>query len=599
MGNFNNKIHKKICLEHFKSRVPGVISSIKESENDVNRGNWNEIPFDLKLNELSGLEGLKKYMSDQHYNAKKVECEVDNEGNRTTVSDLPEEPRLRYRNLMLWYYWVIKLCKNSEIYESTKNNADVSNRNSLWVLKDDYDVFNSDVRNKTRLVFEYDKEEFPNGDKIEVKEWDRNNIYMIVSRNDKEFFDNHSGFELVSLVEDIIGRLYVPDTITGCEVPKFIYFSEIQDSFDYLDKIKNSEDCCEKEEYEKMGGDSMYHFLEGYMNTFENKVEEQKHHNLIPYVDIPIALTCDIEDLGVMFNAEQEWIAGNKYEIGDIVTYDGSTYIATKDNTGVYNEKYDEVYFDSLNSKNEIVLTNWREYVDLSEFNINKTIEGEAVSQLKSFKTKRKTYTDNGVELEGVLPYREGTTNLVKDANGYVILEPQYISGIPYSVVVNENGQRYGDVLLGWEDDGNKIIRFNYVMGAELNNNNPITNTGIKYTEAYIYSWEETRDEVDGQKVKIKYRKINYSLNVDNGSVFPILSKITYRSQDIWNNNTAITVPTFRKDYMIGMSEYPHEDVNIVIDRGLSHAFEKHLMLTETNTFNDLKNYKNNYFNLQ
>ena len=619
MGNLNNDmIYKKICLEHFKSRVPGLISSINQKENDVNKGNWNEIPYDLKLDEIQGLDALKNYLVKEHYGAIKVKCTtVDNK--RTTETVIPEwytnlpsdkgvkklnldEPRLRYRDLMLWYYWIINLCKKSDIYEYSINNANVSNTNGYWVLMDNFDVFNADLTRKIKLVFNFNEEETIVNDEVKINEWEKSSYYMIVSRDEKEFFDNHSGFQLVNFTQTLIGRLTVPKSIIGSKVPDFVYYSEIQDILDTMDKIKNSEDCCTKSDYEAMGGDEMFLFLDTNSSTFDSEVEILKKHNLIPYVDIPLTLSCDIEDLGIMFNDEQEWIAGNKYSIGDIVTYNDVSYIATKENNGVYDAKYDEVYFDTLNSNNEIVLTNWQEYLDLENFSAEKLIEGEAVSQLKSFRTTRKCYTDNGYMLDGMLPYKEGTTELIKNNNGYVELLPPFLVGVPFSVTTDDNGGKYGDVLYEITEEEGNVIRFKYVIGGKLNRDGSYTintNDGIHYNEAYLYSWQEVRDEIDGNPVKMKYRLINFSLNVDNGSTFPILSKVRYKAQDVWNNDAAITVPTFRKDYLIGMMEYPTEDVDVVIDRGLSHAFEKHLMLTETNTFNDLKNYKNNYFNLQ
>lgn len=619
MGNLNNDmIYKKICLEHFKSRVPGLISSINQKENDVNKGNWNEIPYDLKLDEIQGLDALKNYLAKEHYGAIKVKCTtVDNKRTTETVvpewyTNLPsdkgvkklnlEEPRLRYRDLMLWYYWIINLCKKSDIYEYSINNANVSNTNGYWVLMDNFDVFDADLTRKVKLVFNFNEEETIVNDEVKINEWEKSSYYMIVSRDEKEFFDNHSGFQLVNFTQTLIGRLTVPKNIIGSKVPDFVYYSEIQDILDTMDKIKNSEDCCTKSDYEAMGGDEMFLFLDTNSSTFDSEVEILKKHNLIPYVDIPLTLSCDIEDLGIMFNDEQEWIAGNKYNIGDIVTYNDVSYIATKENNGVYNAKYDEVYFDTLNSNNEIVLTNWQEYLDLGNFSVEKIIEGEAVSQLKSFRTTRKCYTDNGFMLDGMLPYKEGTTELIKNNNGYVELLPPFLVGVPFSVTTDDNGDKYGDVLYEITEEEDNVIRFKYVIGGKLNRDGSYTintNDGIHYNEAYLYSWQEVRDEIDGNPVKMKYRLINFSLNVDNGSTFPILSKVRYKAQDVWNNDAAITVPTFRKDYLIGMMEYPTEDVDIVIDRGLSHAFEKHLMLTETNTFNDLKNYKNNYFNLQ
>ena len=347
MGNLNNDmIYKKICLEHFKSRVPGLISSINQKENDVNKGNWNEIPYDLKLDEIQGLDALKNYLAKEHYGAIKVKCAtVDNERTTETVvpewyTNLPsdkgvkklnlEEPRLRYRDLMLWYYWIINLCKKSDIYEYSINNANVSNTNGYWVLMDNFDVFNADLTRKIKLVFNFNEEETIVNDEIKINEWEKSSYYMIVSHDEKEFFDNHSGFQLVNFTQTLIGRLTVPKSIIGSKVPDFVYYSEIQDILDTMDKIKNSEDCCTKSDYEAMGGDEMFLFLDTNSGTFDSEVEILKKHNLIPYVDIPLTLSCDIEDLGILFNDEQEWIAGNKYNIGDIVTYNDVSYIATK-----------------------------------------------------------------------------------------------------------------------------------------------------------------------------------------------------------------------------------------------------------------------------
>ena len=184
MGNLNNDmIYKKICLEHFKSRVPGLISSINQKENDINKGNWNEIPYDLKLDKIQGLDALKNYLVKEHYGAIKVKCTtVDDKRITETVIpewykkllDLPEEeqkenrpisyvlqleePRLRYRDLMLWYYWIINLCKKSDIYEYSINNANVSNTNGYWVLMDNFDVFDADLTRKVKLVFNFNEE---------------------------------------------------------------------------------------------------------------------------------------------------------------------------------------------------------------------------------------------------------------------------------------------------------------------------------------------------------------------------------------------------------------------------------------------------------
>jgi hypothetical protein len=602
----SNIIHKKICLEDFRSRVPGLLSTVDDINNEsVNKGNWGEIPYDLDLSKINGLENLKQYMKDWAYNLKGYDPV-------TKHPILPTEERLRFKSLMLWYYWIIDLCKKSEIYEWSVNNAIIDNTDGQWVLMDNFDIYDKNITNKTIVVY-VNKNEFNEDDEIstineEDKEnWDIEKYYVVVSsKEDEEFFYNHSGFEIINLVESITGRLYIPTYITGEDVPKFIYYSEIQDTLNSMEIAKNTNNCCLLDKYEKMGGDNMFMFLDKNVNRYEEEYEKFKIHKLEPYVNIPIAIISEIDDLGVMYDSIQEWVEGFKYDKGDIVSYNGSTYISTiNNNTGVYSDEYEEVYFDMLDKDDNIILTNWDEYLNtedlLNNSNENKLIEAEATSQLSKFRTKRKCFNDEGQELEGAIPYFVigNKINIIFDDEGYVVLDLPFMKNVPINVRSDEENT-YADVLYDIIEEDN-IVRFKYVLGGRLNRNGGYSyNTdGIHYEEAYIFSWEITLENIDGVCRRVKYRLVNYGLNVDNGSTNPILSKVTYKSNNVWNYENAISAPLFRKDSLIGFMEKPKEDIDISIDRGLSHAFEKHLMLCETNTFNDLQNYKNNYFNLQ
>lgn len=618
MGNINNIIYKKISLEHFKSRVPGLISSINDTNNEsINRGNWGEIPYDLNLDKIDGFDNLKKYMEDCSYNMEGYDC-------KSKQFILPQQKRLRYKNLMLWYHWIIRLCKQNEIYEWSHNNAIVEIENESigeWVIMDNFNIYDKKMTDRTELLVRTTETDDNADEEIEIgsDDWIKDKIYILVTKEEKEFFEKHGGFEIIHLVESLIGRLYVPEDITGCDVPKFIYISEIQDTLDYLERMRTIDNCCYSNKYEDMGGDEMFDFLDKNADKFNKETENLSIHDLMPYVNIPIAITSEIDDIGVMFNDDQEWIAGHKYELGDIVTYDGVTYQSTiSNNTGVYDEYYDEVYFDTLNENGDIVLTNWEEYFDLGDMetpDMNKVIKAEAVSQLSKFKTKRKCYTDDGVEMMGSIPYYVlGDVRQIKtNSDGEVILDLPFIANFPLNVRT-ENGESFGDILYEVTEEEGNIIRFRYALNAKLNNDNTIkkpifdsngniTNgddlTGMHYEEAYIFSWQSSLEYLDENIYRTHYRVVNYDLNVDNGSSIPILSRVIYKAQNVWNYEKSITNKLYRKDYLVGLSEYPTEKIDIVMDRGLSHAFERHLMLCETNTFDDLKNYKNNYFNLQ
>lgn len=572
MSEMNNIIYKKICLEHFKSRVPGLLSSIDGSENEINKGNWGKIPFDLNLNKIDGFGKLKEILSNFRY---ANYTDVTKDG-ITKCEEDTNILRLRFRNLMLWYHWIINLFEKKTIYSYSENNAIIEEEpQGLWVEETDYNIFDKDTQGKTLLVT-----------KINHSEWDKEKIYVIVTEDEKEYFENHGGFEVINLVEDLTGRLQVPADVEGSLVPKMVYYSEIEDMYNFIQSLGESNDCCLLQKYEDMGGDNMIKFLYNHSEDFERETEKYKDLTLIPYTEIPLSIIGNTEDMGVMFNGEQEWIEGNKYSVGDIVSYDNKTYVCEKENTGTYDEETDEILFN---------LNDWESYFDNQTG--EKTITSTAVSQLQSFRINRLCYSDNGMKLEGMLDYEvvNDELKLVLDDNGYTELLVPFEKDLVFNF---ENG--YGDYIKNIEYPEPNVVRFTYVIGGKIDEDGiPTGNGGIQYTEAYIFSEQETREYIDNKPVKIKYKQINYDLNVDNGSMFPILSTVSYRSEDVFNEESAIKSPVFRKDYLFGLSEYPTENVNITIDRGIANAFEKHLMLCETNTFNDLKNYKNNYFNLQ
>lgn len=67
---------------------------------------------------------------------------------------------------------------------------------------------------------------------------------------------------------------------------------------------------------------------------------------------------------------------------------------------------------------------------------------------------------------------------------------------------------------------------------------------------------------------------------------------------EIWNKDEAISSPVIKKEYLNHISEEPIIGVDVTFDRGNASAFENHFKLAECNTYEDIENYGNNYFNL-
>lgn len=73
-----------------------------------------------------------------------------------------------------------------------------------------------------------------------------------------------------------------------------------------------------------------------------------------------------------------------------------------------------------------------------------------------------------------------------------------------------------------------------------------------------------------------------------------ICNDVRYRSESY--HKFCTYNPVFRDERMLGVSSNTKEEYDVVIDRGASAAFEKHLQLSELKTWADLENYRNGMF---
>lgn len=190
----------------------------------------------------------------------------------------------------------------------------------------------------------------------------------------------------------------------------------------------------------------------------------------------------------------------------------------------------------------------------------------------------------------------------------------------------------FGDILDKIDkDEKTQTITFTYYIGAHLIGGgiNTVTSTteptqyrfsgfkiddkhkGVEYTETYYYD-KETFGEYNTDLRPSE----NLENNPENkGEFYTTGSKLLIKS-NLGNNGkilsniladftTEITEPDYiyskdyRTDELIGVSFEPIVDANIVVDRGINSAFERHLKLGEVKTLDDLVNYGNNFFNVK
>ena len=151
-------------------------------------------------------------------------------------------------------------------------------------------------------------------------------------------------------------------------------------------------------------------------------------------------------------------------------------------------------------------------------------------------------------------------------------------------------------------DDNTKVIE--YVIGAT--EGEPIETSGIHYVDTYHYYGNVFADVViDGYyKAQVLYEKISsdeesaYSEDFDASRNY-VQSKITGMEIGTqWTPESSLRAYLYTDDSYDNLIEYPKIDVDITFNRGNAAAWESHFKLSECNTFEDLQNYGNNYFNL-
>lgn len=707
--NMGNVIKKTVNIEDSISRVRGLIpttnmgvykydnslgewkkdSSIYENEEivfsiddftDTNKsyflpgfsgkngrmGNWGKTPNDIIIN---------KNDSEAIYNFN-LPYDIIREGKKV----------LRYSNIMKIYYWLNKFIKTSSVYRlcTRKNNKE-------WILHTTFslrDFYSPDSDLRKNINIE-SIEVFNNLNLVDNNNYDIGSIIVVNNSLYNEYVKYFGGnilynsIILYNFIEEIQGKLYIPERIEGTMVPSCIDYYDIKEWYEFLNKNQSSTNKSIKYKYENMGGDVMRKFLEDKLDYFNKTVEKLAKMVYTPYLTIPILINNKIDDMGIYNTYSQEWMAGKKYYVGDTVIYTseedtkGSSYtlkygsgfelieftqLDNKFNTNSYtvqtyndekmiigvckllinNTKSSKPHFIDLNNKKIIFrsgttkkyylplafyygyqdintfevyfdetdesgnLIHWEsncgEYIKNNNVKENGTTDSVIIShgysKLSTFERLKKDYDDDNIELHGIIEY---------DENGDIKtnLDLPYLINIPLNIVniYNEEGElvkRYGDLLLE-PIENNEKITFEYYIGCEINNNSErVNNTGIKYTETYLFSNLNEERKVDGIVYNFTYKNIelgeNKRLNI---------AEVTHNSGEFYkineNNNSYeyINSLLYKDESSLGVATPFKINVNVNIDRGNTTAYDKYYMLTEVKNLEDLEQYRNNFFNIK
>lgn len=470
-----------------------------------------------------------------------------------------------------------------------------------------------------------------------------------------------------------IGKVEVPDEITGIRVPQYVYYSDIEEYKDWFEKngmtteravAKKPEDL--KKAFEDRGGLAFYNFLRELGDSAPWIPSLPKVHSTYgvgfvePYISLPITLEDNHEYGGIyesylysysekdedFYEAYSDFSGYGGYirswyePKGEIVVDSQLSAVIDRQATevegitGVWGEFNDDmsnifkcVFKNGNNPTGERSVLNVRiDDNNYGHWECNRLYNSEADGVLcgdgehiRSGQMKYRTLTllecirdvvempsigatyyflvrhDNCEEVPFRIPYTVNSFHNMTETNDPEVFTGDYVTSI-------ENTES------SWT--------IQYVIGGTARSEDggltftAIPRTGIKYEETYpykekqvlltcidghdnvrvVYNWIDTegsKRDVYSEEYRL-YRKTNTAtvIGMEVGSIMTGDSK------------SMINALVFTRDGSDSLPDETKNTLDVIIDRGMAAAFERHFKLSECNTFEDLKNYGNNFYNL-
>jgi hypothetical protein len=314
--------------------------------------------------------------------------------------------------------------------------------------------------------------------------------------------------------------------------------------------------------------------------------------------------------------------------------------------TGVYDEDTKNVIFDTKYHWKKVKyedFVNEKSKLNSSKFNYIGIIE----SQLNEYKKKRVSVDDNGTLLPFIIEYIEGYNYEIEKNTGVKILKDdmEHDTSLPFKigdVLIVDNGDdtktineiisigfyktsnendcvhcfstkgdivKYSDISkFNIDIDVAPFIGFKYISGKIVDSKNNVIEPGLIYEERYSYNKSKMENvEIDGKggltfnyiDVKFNESKVTIDNNrdINSISVNPLYTNVCVDYTMLSKSNETNYAPVYKDESLLGVSNV-NSEINVNITRGISAAFERHQILGEVKTFQDLQNFRNNYFEI-
>ena len=366
---------------------------------------------------------------------------------------------------------------------------------------------------------------------------------------------------------------------------------------------------------------------EDFVNLYKGKYvfDEDKP----PKLKLPILLSANTDDIGILTTTAKEWIPGQRYYIDDVVIYDGQYYILKSVNSegyyaGDFNYIENIIYFDN-HERNSFGLFNGfsTDSADGELVHWKLTVDNKCHTHTVINETESLLYTLKGLvpdntianffDVEGKYPstYKNEDTDkdeyifrniseIERDSNGVVSYYRSYIKNISEITYYDIN-----DVIVIYTDENvanGSIVKREIVYEYVINEISTQANTGIEYTDtitsnivnAADFEWSEPTVTTTSKYTIYSFGYSDYreKIKTPPSSLTTPTSLLIHSNNEVWVNT-----PLIKEEYLFGINGgKPKVKDNINIERGIIYSQDKHMALGEIKTFTQLLTYNNGSF---
>lgn len=360
------------------------------------------------------------------------------------------------------------------------------------------------------------------------------------------------------------------------------------------------------DEFNALGGTSK--ILECYQYLFCGRTDGGSY--VTPYIDIPILLTQDIQDIGHMTDYQDN--------LNDFPNEDGIS-VDTKFSNNIPNplaERRESASGYTTDSKLQFVRSGTI-YTDDNGNLLPGLFVEDGKLWLYRYDGTKWSHSNQPASFNGKTCGDGLSNGECKNANVY---RTASLDATVQEVLSGASTNDYYYFYVKYKNDESNPMTIPFVESDTVHINttsNPgfitinYTYNEIPYKETYKYNTGQTMTvPLDGfENIEIYYNEIDYEFTEETiynkqyelyreGNIAEISEYIV---ADVWGRydyENTINAPVFKEEYLLGVSSAFESEVDVSVNRGNAAAFERHFKLSECNTLEDLENYSNNIFNL-